>query len=66
MSDESESVSTNTDMQNTVTGLIYWTVEGGTYCGNDINFQKFFLETQIKDVILKITASSAPILISVN
>ena len=35
-------------MQNSVTGHIYGTVEGRTYC-NNINFQDF-LETQIKDV----------------
>ena len=31
---ESDSVSANTDMQNTVTGH-HGTVEGGTYFGND-------------------------------
>ena len=41
------SVSTNTDMQNTVTGR-HGTVEGGTYFGNDMNFKEFS-ETQIKD-----------------
>ena len=36
------------------------TVEGGTYFGDDKNFQEF-LETHKKDAILKLT-SSAPIL----
>ena len=44
------SVSTNTDMQNTLIGHIYGTIEGDetTYFSDDMNFQDFS-ETQIKD-----------------